>query len=408
MVLLAAPAAAQDVMALVRADRWAEADVAAAQLPDPVARKLVLYFRLLAPNAASAAEIAGFMATSPDWPLQATLARRRDEALAIEPDDAAAMAQCDQTPPAATAARLRCSDAFRLAGRTADAVAMLRRAWIDSAGDAAWEAHFLQFYNPPLTRDDQWQRFDRLAWTDTAAAQRQAARLDPADQARAAARLAFRRDDPTAAALLAAVPAAQRGDPALVFEQLRSLRRADQDDAALALWVSAGGAAERAAPPERLAAFWDERNLLARRRLRIGDHAGGAYAMAADDAQHGAEQIADAEFLAGFIALRRLKAIRRWRRNTSRSWRRYRRPRSRRAARITGWPAPRHKATPAPSTEPPPNGPIRFTASSRRLRSATTRRRWARASAPCTTPPPTRPARSTWLAANWRARPPTW
>src|SRR3984957_10058061 len=120
VVLLAAPAAAQDVISFVRADRWAEADAAAAQLPDPVARKLVLYYRLLAPNAAGVAEIAAFMATSPDWPLQGTLARRRDEALATEPDDAVALSQCGQTPPAAIAARLRCSDAYRIAGRADD------------------------------------------------------------------------------------------------------------------------------------------------------------------------------------------------------------------------------------------------------------------------------------------------
>jgi soluble lytic murein transglycosylase len=305
LVLLAASAAAQDVMALVRADRWAEADAAAAQFADPVARKLVTYYRLLAPNAASTAEIAAFMATSPDWPQQATLARRRDEALADEPDDAVALAQCDQSPPTATAARLHCADAYRAAGRAADAATMLRRAWIDGVGDAAWEAHFLHDYNPPLSRDDQWRRFDRLAWTDTAAATRQAARLDPADRARAEARLAFRNNDPAALTLLAAVPAAQRGDPALVYEQARYLRRAGQDDAALALWASAGSAAERAAPPQRLAAFWDERNILARRRLRVGD-AAAAYALASDPAQRSAEQIVDAEFLAGFIALRRL------------------------------------------------------------------------------------------------------
>ena len=305
LALLAAPAAAQDLMALVRGDRWAEADAAAAQLPDPVARKLVTYYRLLAPNAASTAEIAAFMATSPDWPQQATLARRRDEALAAELDDAVALAQCDRSPPAAAAAQVHCAELYQAAGRGADAAAMLRRAWIDGPGDAVWEANFLRDRHPALSRDDQWRRFDRLAWTDLAAAERQAARLDPADQARAAAWLAFRRDDPAALALLATVPAAQRGDPGLVLAQLRYLRRADQDDAAVALWASVGGTAERAAPPERQAAFWDERNILARRRLRVGDDA-GAYALASGHAQHGGEPFVDAEFLAGFIALRRL------------------------------------------------------------------------------------------------------
>ncbi len=229
----------------------------------------------------------------------------------------------------------------------------------------------------PLTREDQWQRFDRLAWSDTAAAQRQAARLDPADRARALARLAFRLDDPGAGALLAAVPAAQRGDPGLVFEQLRALRRADQDDAAQALWASAGSVAERAVSPEHLAAFWDERNLLARRRLAAGDNA-GAYAVAADDAQRGAEQIADAQFLAGFIALRRLndpvRVTRHFQVLADGSKAAITQGRAHywlgRAAAARGDAAAAHANIP-----PPPDGQTRSTASLPRLRSATARRR---------------------------------
>jgi soluble lytic murein transglycosylase len=155
-----------------------------------------------------------------------------------------------------------------------------------------------------IGRAEQWQRFDRLAWSDTAAATRQELLLDPADRARAEARLALRRDDVLALALVALLAPAERADPALVLEQARYLRRANLDAEALKLWTGAGPAAERAAPPEHLAAFWDERNILARRRLRDGD-AQGAYTLANDDAQRAPEQVADAAFLAGFIALRK-------------------------------------------------------------------------------------------------------
>src|SRR5262249_53302173 len=149
-------------------------------------------------------------------------------------------------------------------------------------------------YNPPLTREDQWRRFERLAWTDSVAAARQIARLDAADRPRAEARLAFRRDDPNAPALYAALPADARGDPGLVLDQARWLRRAGQEDAALALWDAAGAAAERAAPAERQAAFWQERNTLARKHLAGGD-AKGAYALVTGQAQVGPEQVVDAE-----------------------------------------------------------------------------------------------------------------
>ena len=66
-----------------------------------------------------------------------------------------------------------------------------------------------------------------------------------------------------------------------------------------------GEAAQRDAPMDDAAAFWTERNLLARRLLRDGD-AAGAYALADQHGRIAPDQMLDAEFLAGFIALRRL------------------------------------------------------------------------------------------------------
>jgi len=82
------PACAQDVLAAVRADRWAEADAAAAALPDPLARKLVLFFRLQAPGAARAGEAAAFLAENPAWPGGPTLARRLSEEARPQSDPA--------------------------------------------------------------------------------------------------------------------------------------------------------------------------------------------------------------------------------------------------------------------------------------------------------------------------------
>jgi soluble lytic murein transglycosylase len=199
----------------------------------------------------------------------------------------------------------RCAEALAALGRGADATAFARRAWVALPPDGPREALFLGRWAPSLGRAEQWQRFDRLAWSDTDGAARQLPRLDAADRARATARLALRRDDVTALALVEALPAGERSDPPLVLEQARYLRRAGLDAEAVKLWTESGFAAEHAAPADRLTAFWDERNILARRRLRDGD-AHGAYALAADDAQTAAEQMADANFLAGFIALRKL------------------------------------------------------------------------------------------------------
>ena len=135
----------------IRAGRWADAQAAAARFADPVAEKLVLYFRLRAPGAATAAEIADFMQRNPDWPAQSMLEQRRQEAIATDPDDADVLVQCAANSPGVTApvaalplarpstagAMLRCAEALANAGRGADANETARQAWVATIDDPA-------------------------------------------------------------------------------------------------------------------------------------------------------------------------------------------------------------------------------------------------------------------------------
>jgi peptidoglycan lytic transglycosylase len=282
----------------VKADRWADAQAAAARFADPVAEKLVLYLRLRAPNAATSSEIADFMLRNPDWPAQSMLERRREEAIALDPDDAAVLAQCVQLPTLATA-MLRCAEAIANAGRTLDADTIAREAWVTAIDSATGEAAFLRRWAGIATADDQWTRFQHLAWqSDPAAAARQITRLDPAHHAAAEARLAAKRDDPPTEGLVASLPVTLRADPGLTLDRARALRHADHAADAAALLVQTSDTANPAA-------FWSERNLLARKLLHDGDPK-TAYAVVAAHSQTGGESHADAEFLAGFIALRML------------------------------------------------------------------------------------------------------
>ncbi|MBV9750627.1 MAG: lytic transglycosylase domain-containing protein [Acetobacteraceae bacterium] len=298
---LAQPSAT--VPALMRAGQWAQADTAAAGYADPVARKLVVYERLVTPGAAKAGEIAAFLREPGTWPRSALL-RSFDAALAGETDDAAVIALCDERRPGHVPARLRCASAFLHAGRAADAASLVRETWIEATLDAEQEAQFLRNWGAGITPGDQWARFEHLAWTDKgapgSAASRQAARLAPTDKAAAAARLALLRDDRAAPALLAKLSPAARQDPGLVLALLRWLRRTGQAVAAADLWVSAGASAERAAPEDRRGLFWREREALARELLGSDD---GSRALAVAG---GGIPSPDSEFLAGWIALQRL------------------------------------------------------------------------------------------------------
>jgi soluble lytic murein transglycosylase len=295
--------AAHNPLIAVRANRWADADAEAARFADPLPRKLVLYMRLRSPDAATAGEIASFMQQNPDWPGQEALDRRRQEAIATDTDDAAVLAQCNPVPTTA-AAMLRCAEAAANAGHTSDANTLARRAWVEAIDSPAAESSFLQRWPGVASAEDQWARFQRLAWSDTAGAARQIARLGSSHQAAASVRLAARRDDPQIEALVGALPPAQRDDPGLFLDHVRALRHADQDQAALALWQQHGEDAQREAHSHS-AAFWTEREILARKRLHAGD-AAGAFALVSVGGPASDEQRAEADFLAGFIALRAL------------------------------------------------------------------------------------------------------
>jgi soluble lytic murein transglycosylase len=303
-VLLAREAHAQDSNPLyaVKANRWADAQAAAARFADPVAEKLVLYLRLRAPGAATPAEIAAFMERNPDWPAQSNLELRRQEAIATDPDDASVLAQCKPVPSLASA-MVRCAEAIANAGRTAEASALARQAWVNAIDTVAAETTFLHRWGGIATADDQWARFRRLAWlSDSGAAARQITHLDGVHHAAAEARLAAKRDDPQTEAMVAALPPAFQADPGLTLDRARAMRRANHAEDAAALFSRAP------AGSENLAAFWAERNLLARKLLHDGD-VKTAYGIAAAHGQTADEPRADAEFLAGFIALRSLRDL---------------------------------------------------------------------------------------------------
>ncbi len=317
MPLLAAPARAQiqagappdapqppPILLAMRARAWKLAEAIAAADADPLAVKLVTFIRLLMPTQASAAELRDFITANPGWPDQPVLQQRFAEALADDPDEREVARLCAGRSPPAAPALPRCAAALALAGQDAAAGSDARLAWIEGVVDPAQEADFLARWGQALTPRDQMRRFDRLLATDQTAARRQLARLDSGARQLGSAELALRADAPDALADLAAVPPELRADPTLLLAEARYLRRTHAIAAALTLWRSALPAAEAAAEPGRRPAFWAERDALARDLLAQND-AAGAYEVA-DDRTLSPEQAVDAEFLAGWIALRRL------------------------------------------------------------------------------------------------------
>ena len=294
--------AGRAAIAAAQAQRWGEAQSAAAQA-DPLIAKMVTWMRLTQRGGAgSAAEIVGFIESASDWPSQDALARRAEELLATDGDDALALRFFTGRPARTLEGATRHVTALVNTGRASEARAAARRAWGEDTGpDASAEAAFLARAGEFLTPDDHWRRFNRLSFgRDFGAAQRMVPLLDAQRRAMAELRLAYATSsgsDPN--------PTLAARDAGATLERARMLRRAERDQDAAAAWA-AGAAAQAGLPPEAQRAIWTERQVLARKLMRLGQPQ-LAYQVASQHGQTVAgEPRQEAEFLAGFIALRRL------------------------------------------------------------------------------------------------------
>ena len=314
LLLAATPAAAQpwaseqartagrQALAAAQANRFTEAEALAAQA-DPLARKLVQFGRLQnRGSGASAAELVAWIDANPDWPLPETLARRAEEALLIEPNDALLLRQFARSAPRTLEGAQRYADALTRAGRAREALTVLAAGWQQAMHDAVAEAGYAERNAAVLAQVDHWRRFDRLMWEgQSAAAARVLPRLDAQRRAVAEARLNFRNDD-----RVAAEPNGTNArDLGLAHDRARFLRRRDRDAEAAAIWAAAEPL-QVSLSPEAARAVWLERQVLARKLLRLGQPQ-LAYRVAAGHGQaEPGEARQEGEFLAGFIAMRRL------------------------------------------------------------------------------------------------------
>ena len=313
LLLLASPAPAQpgasegariagrQALAAAGSGRWGEAQ-SYLSAADPLAAKIVQWMRLASRTGpASAAELASFLAQNPDWPLAETIARRAEEALPGEPDDALVLIHFQRYPARTLDGAQRYADALSRAGRTREATEALRRGWVEGAADASAEQSFLSRNASVLTADDYWRRFDRLAFArDIAGATRAAQQLTGQQRSSAELRLAFAAERPEAEQQAVAI-----ADIGTAYERARYLRRRERDADAAQAWRAAESL-QAGLDGARAQAVWAERQVLARRLLRQGQDA-LAYRTAAFHGQAApGEPRQEAEFLAGFIALRRL------------------------------------------------------------------------------------------------------
>lgn len=246
-------------------------------------------------------DYSSFIAENPDWPWQSALKRRAEDFLALENSDTVVLQWFREFSPLSRDGRIRLADAWRVMGREAEGNALLRRVWIEEVfGTPNDETLFLDRYGPILSPLDHRTRMERLLWRDQVdAAKRQVNRVDDSARRVAQARLKLR-EGAGLDTVLAGLAPEERTSAGMLYERIRAARRAGNDSDSRTLLQQVPAITER---PDL---WWTEREIQIRRLLTEGDYA-LAYRLARDHRLPDGSELVDAEFLAGFVALRLLE-----------------------------------------------------------------------------------------------------
>jgi len=243
-------------------------------------------------------QIASFLCDHPHWPQTTRVRRHAEQAMPVDDPPEAVVRWFKTFPPVSTVGRSKLAHAFVELGRSSDAERTAKEAW--RTGDFTnTEQHvFLSEFSSFLTTEDHRQRIDRLLWNgQVSAADRMLDLLPEQDRRLAIERIKLRRNKTTPQQALARVSREQRTDPGLLYEMARWHRKRDENDEALQLIESLPGDRPHAS------AWWRERSILARRFLAESSPQ-TAYRLAANHGLKSGADFAEAEWFAGWIALR--------------------------------------------------------------------------------------------------------
>jgi soluble lytic murein transglycosylase len=280
-------------------NRWSDAESLAARTGDKLVEKLVAWMDLSRPGTdASFERISAFIKANPDWPAMGSLRKRAEEAIPQNLEPAEIVRWFDAYPPVTPDGVTLYADSLDRLSKFEAAAKLVRDFWVNGTFTAPQQSDFEAHFRQRLTKKDMDERADRLIWDGLYEdARRMLPLLDRDAQAVAHARIVLAIEGTGEEAALAEVPGDDRRDPGLLYARIKAAREDMRDETAIALLEKAPATSSHGEK------WWNERNILAHRALERHEY-DVAYKLALENHQTEPAQIADAEWLAGWIALR--------------------------------------------------------------------------------------------------------
>ncbi len=293
-------AAFRDALAAADARNWPAA-VSKARAAGPLAADVIDWERLR-DGKGGFDEYIAFLSRRPDWP-GLPLLRSKGEAVIAEDIPASAVVDYFAAEkPQTGRGSLAYIAALRALGQDRAAQDEAVRAWRNLAMTEAEHELFIARHGAWLADHHDGRTAAMLRAGNTADVRRMLILASPYTRAVAEARVALQTDAKGVDDLIAALPEKAVNSGGLAYDRFRWRIRKDLYDSAGALLLERSVSAEALGDPEQWA---DWRRRLARKEMREGD-ARRAYRMAAMHYLRSGSHYADLEWLAGYIALRKL------------------------------------------------------------------------------------------------------
>lgn len=278
----------------------------ARQISDPNARTLGEWYYFEAEDPLISIEAAdAFLDAHPEWPSTGKIQIHAEKRMTSTLPASQVMAFFQSRDPLTGEGKLQLARAQFANGETDAAILHIKDAWRKNNFTLGDEQRLIASYGGRLNQDDHIARVDRLLFArEVATAKRSITYLVGSERRRANVRADLLLGAAKAGDAYNALDAEDRADPGVTLAAIRYFRRRQEEPRAIAIARNAPTDPTVLRQPAR---WWEEQQLLMRWALKNRLYA-DAYSMASHHGlEPGSGEFAEAEFNAGWIALRFLK-----------------------------------------------------------------------------------------------------
>lgn len=293
---------AEEALTHYRFGRIAEGDALRPDVTDEAADALLEWAAVRSSELRDFERITAFMRSQPDWPGRSLMRLRAEQALVeTGPGPERVLGFFADEEPRTARGALLLTQSLWGSGAQEAAEHLARGYWRERGLDENVEAQFLLSFASVFTPSDHRLRMENRLFAQDWAAARRAARFAGEEfEALVDLREALMRDPARIDTAIDAVPAALRHDSSTLYAMVRKARLDDDVRGAAQIINRAPRALSIIGDGD---AWWVERRIVARNLLEEGAY-GLAYELVAGHAAQSAADYLDAEFHAGWIALR--------------------------------------------------------------------------------------------------------